>query len=138
MISVLSRKKKAICPVLYQKGIKGQNSEAFFDKEITIEESMNLSQNESLLWFGHDMGGISLGGKGILILAFDKPFTDLEGNDLTIYEVGTDRESVEVSVCSDCQKETVYISLKILMHTVSSYSPISPHSTTHPSPRPPW
>lgn len=61
---------------------------------------MNLSQNESFLWFGHDMGGISLGGKGILILAFDKPFTDLEGNDLTIYEVGTDRESVEVSVCS--------------------------------------
>ena len=103
----MSRKKKAICPVLYQKGIKGQNSGAFFDKEI-------------------------------LILAFDKPFTDLEGNDLTIYEVGTDRESVEVSVYSDCQKETVYISLKILMHTVSSYSPISPHSTTHPSPRPPW
>lgn len=46
-------------------------------------------------------GDLCLGKNGVLVLAFDTPIYDGEGNDIYVFEVGSDVESTKVEVSSD-------------------------------------
>ena len=49
-----------------------------------------------------DSNALTLGGGGEIILQFSEEFTDLEGDDIVIYEVGDSEESLQVLVSADC------------------------------------